>query len=58
MDFRHRSVWLVFKLILRSQKTDVRVDYFSSGKPAVNSGDDTRLLLEAIADARLCPFGR
>jgi hypothetical protein len=53
MEFRHGSVWLVFKLILRALQTDVKIEYFSP-----NNRQDTARLIEAIADARLNSRGR
>jgi hypothetical protein len=53
MEFRHRSVWLVFKLVLGAQQTYVMVDYLSLGRPTVGSGRSYIPLMEAIADARL-----
>lgn len=58
MEFRHHSVWLVFKLVLRSLVTDVRVDYLSCGKPLDGPEREFGLLMEAIADARLDSRGR
>ncbi|HUB65060.1 MAG TPA: hypothetical protein VL996_11575, partial [Methylocella sp.] len=52
MEFRHDPVWLVFKLILRALRTDVKIEHFSCG----NLGDprqDLAALFEALADARL-----
>ncbi len=53
MEFRHRSVWLVFKLVLGATQTKVIVDYLSPGASAVGSRQCLALLWEAIADARL-----
>jgi hypothetical protein len=53
MEFRHRSVWLVFKLVLGATQTNVIVNYLSAGTSAVGSCQSLALLLEAIADARL-----
>jgi hypothetical protein len=53
MEFRHRSVWLVFKLVLGARQTNVMVDYLSLGRPTVGSGRSYIPLMEAIADARL-----
>jgi hypothetical protein len=57
MEFRHRSVWLVFKLILRALQTNVMVEYLSLGKTSGDSRHDIAGLLETIADARLSPHG-
>ncbi|MGH6835294.1 MAG: hypothetical protein ACREC9_07040 [Methylocella sp.] len=53
MEFRHRSVWLVFKLILRALQTNVTVEYLSLGKTSSDPSQDMAALIEAIADARL-----
>ncbi len=53
MEFRHGSVWLVFKLVLGAPQTSVIVDYLSLGTVAGCSLQDFAPLFEAIADARL-----
>ncbi|MCI0598198.1 MAG: hypothetical protein L0Y50_13635 [Beijerinckiaceae bacterium] len=53
MEFRHRTVWLAFKLILDAQQTKITVDYLSSGQPTVGQKEDFALLMEALGDARL-----
>jgi hypothetical protein len=55
MEFRRAPIWLVFKLVLRAQQTDVKIVYFSSGKSSSDSMQDVAALIEAIADARLAP---
>jgi hypothetical protein len=55
MEFRHRSVRLVFKLVLGATQTNMIVDYLSLGKPNVGSRQSFAPLVEAIADARLYP---
>jgi hypothetical protein len=57
MEFRHRSVWLVFKLILRAQQTNVMVEYLSLGKTSGDPRQDMAALLETIADAQLSFHG-
>ncbi|HEY4848868.1 MAG TPA: hypothetical protein VIH87_14060 [Methylocella sp.] len=57
MEFRHRSVWLVFKLILRALQTNVTVEYLSLGKTSGDPRQDMAALIETIADARLSPQG-
>jgi hypothetical protein len=52
MEFRHGSVWLVFKLILRALQTDVKIAYFSPSRSSGDSGQDLAALIEALADAR------
>jgi hypothetical protein len=55
MEFRHRSVWLVFKLILRSLQTNVTVEHLSMGKTSGDRRQGMAELIETIADARLSP---
>ena len=57
MEFRHRSVWLVFKLILRALQTNVTVKYLSLGKTSDDPRQDIATLIETIADARLSSQG-
>ncbi|MGA7658047.1 MAG: hypothetical protein WCA96_14900 [Methylocella sp.] len=52
MEFRHGSVWLVFKLILRALQTDVKIAYFSPSRSSGDSERDLAALIEALADAR------
>jgi hypothetical protein len=52
MEFRHGSVWLVFKLILRALQTDVKIAYFSPSRSSGDSKQDLAALIEALADAR------
>jgi hypothetical protein len=56
MEFRHRSVWIVFKVILRALQTDVIVQHVSLAKSAAGPKDNLKLLTETIADARLDPL--
>ena len=55
MEFRHGSVWLVFKLILRALQTEVKIEYLSHGRSSGGSGQDMTALIEALKDARLNP---
>ena len=57
MEFRHRSVWLVFKLILRALQTNVTVEHLSLGKTSGDPRQDLAVLIAAIADARLSSQG-
>ena len=57
MEFRHRSVWLVFKLILGALETNVTVEYLSLGKTSGDPRQDLAALIETIADARLSSQG-
>ena len=51
MEFHHRSVWLIFKLILRALQTEVKVEHISLPDSASKQGGELALLTEAIADA-------
>jgi hypothetical protein len=53
MEFRHRAVWLVFKLVLGTSQTEVIVDYLSVGTTIVWSRQSVAQLLEADWDVRL-----
>ena len=55
MEFRRASLWLVFKLVLRAQQTDVKIVYFTSGGSPNDSMGDVAALIEAIAETRLAP---
>ncbi len=57
MEFRHRSVWLVFKLILRALQTNVTVEHISLGETSGDPRQDMATLIETIADARLSSQG-
>src|ERR1700704_3709400 len=57
MEFRHRSVWLVFKLVLRALQTNVTVEHLSLGKTSGDLRRDMAALIAAIADARLSSQG-
>jgi len=51
MEFRHRSIWLVFKLILSTRQTNVTIDYLSLGQPSASQREDLALLMETLEDA-------
>jgi hypothetical protein len=53
MEFRHHSVWLVFKLSLRALQTSVTIEHLSLGKTLGDPRQDMAALIAAIADARL-----
>jgi hypothetical protein len=54
MEFRHRSVWLVFKLILRALQTEVAIEHITLAKTG-GPKPEVELLIETIADARRGP---
>lgn len=53
MEFRHRKVSVFFKLLLENQQAGVEIDYISFGSTAHDPREDTRQLMDAIADARI-----
>jgi hypothetical protein len=53
MEFRHQSVWVIFKLTLLAGRTNVAIQHISFAKASVCAEQDTRMLIEAVADARL-----
>jgi hypothetical protein len=53
MEFRHKSVWVVFKLTLVVGQTSVAIQHISFAKTSECPEWDTRMLIEAVADARL-----
>ena len=56
IEFRHRSVWLVFKLILRDKQLEVTIKHVSLACSAAGGRRHLELILEAIADARCNPL--
>lgn len=52
MEFRHRSIWVVFKLIIGGSETRGVIEHASFGAAAANAQQETQRLLEAIAEAR------
>jgi hypothetical protein len=57
MEFLHRSVWLVFKLIFSALQTNVMVEHLSLGKTSGDPRQDMAALIETIADAGLRSHG-
>lgn len=56
MEFRHLSVWLVFKLILAAHQNSVAIDRLSLGETGVDPKQRNMQLMNAISAARLgCP---
>jgi len=53
MEFRHRSVWLVFKLMLAAKQNIVTVDHLSLGRTGLSPEQRNVQLMEALAAARL-----
>jgi hypothetical protein len=55
MEFRHRHVNVFFRLVLEAQSAGVEITYVSFEGASEVPGDNTRRLIDAIADARLVP---
>jgi hypothetical protein len=55
MEFRHQQVNVYFRLILEAQRAGVEITYLAFDEATGAAEDNTRLLREAIADARLLP---
>jgi hypothetical protein len=55
MEFRNRRVNVFFRLVIEAQEAGVEIEYISFGGGRANSPDDTRILIDAIADARFAP---
>ncbi|MGO9673063.1 MAG: hypothetical protein ACLPSF_02655 [Methylocella sp.] len=53
MEFRHRTIRIVFKLALWGHQSSVSIEYFSASEPAGDEEADTRRMIEALAEARL-----
>lgn len=57
MEFRHRMVNVFFKLLLENQQAGVEIEYISFDNTAQDPREDTRQLIDAIADARIPMIG-
>ncbi len=55
MEFRHLCVNVYFRLVLEAQRAGVEITYLSFEAASEEPDDNTRRLVEAIADARLLP---
>lgn len=55
MEFRHQSVNVYFRLVLEAQQAGVEITYLNFEGASEEPEDNTRRLVEAIADARLLP---
>jgi len=53
MEFRHQRVWVVFKLNLLAENSNVVIQHISFKNSGCSQEQETRLLIEALADARL-----
>ncbi len=55
MEFRHRSVNVYFRLLLEAVHAGIEIHHISFDGGSADPDENTRLLAEAIADARLGP---
>jgi hypothetical protein len=55
MQFHHRRVDVFFRLLLESEQAGVEIEYISFSGKSPDPADDTRQLVDAIADARFAP---
>lgn len=55
MEFRHQSVNVYFRLLLESVHAAIEIHHISFEGGSSDPDENTRLLVDAIADARLSP---
>lgn len=55
MEFRHMRVSVYFRLVLEAERAGVEITYVAFEGAAAEPDENTRRLVEAIADARLMP---
>lgn len=56
MEFRHQRVNVYFRLLLEAQQAGVEITYVNIEEASEAPDENTRRLVEAIADARLAPM--
>jgi hypothetical protein len=56
MEFHHRGVAVYFRLLLQALQAGVDIHYISFAESSAVPEDNTALLVQAIADARLTPI--
>ena len=56
MEFRHMRVNVYFRLFLEAQRAGVEITYVAFEGASEEPDENTRRLIEAIADARLMPI--
>lgn len=56
MEFRHMRVSAYFRLVLEAQHAAVEITYLAFEGASEEPNENTRRLVEAIADARLMPI--
>lgn len=55
MEFRHMCVKIYFRLVLEAERAGVEITYVAFEGASEEPDENTRRLVEAIADARLLP---
>ena len=58
MEFHHMKVDAYFRLVLQALQAGIEISYVSFEGGSADPDENTRRLVEAIADARLAPVGR
>jgi hypothetical protein len=53
LEFQHQQVTAFFKLVLEARQAGVELSHIEFESPGRAPSDDTRRLIEAVADARL-----
>jgi hypothetical protein len=56
LEFRHMCVSVYFRLVLEAQRAGVEITYLAFEGASGEPDENTRRLVEAIADARLMPI--
>ena len=56
MEFRHPAVDVFFQLVLEAQQAGIEIEYISFNRRSDDPDENTRLLTEAIANARFSPL--
>jgi len=56
MEFRHPAVDVFFQLVLEARQAGVEIEYISFNRQSDEPAEHTRLLAEAIANARFSPL--
>lgn len=56
MEFHHRDLDVYFRLFLGALQAGVEINYISFGCPSSDPHENTKRLIEAIADARIAPL--
>jgi hypothetical protein len=55
MEFHNKRITVYFRLLLQALQAGIEIDHISFENGSGNPDENTKLLIEAIADARLSP---